>query len=109
MRQLLEELVVADAATGEGGANKPLAGKTVVFTGTLTQMGRAQAKALAINLGAKVGSSVSKATDYVVAGSEAGSKLAEAEKLGITVLDESAWQALVVGDSALESERILSG
>ncbi len=109
VRQLLEELVVADAATGEGGANKPLAGKTVVFTGTLTQMGRAQAKALAINLGAKVGSSVSKATDYVVAGSEAGSKLAEAEKLGITVLDESAWQALVVGDSALESERILSG
>ncbi len=109
VRQLLEELVVADAATGEGGANKPLAGKTVVFTGTLTQMGRAQAKALAINLGAKVGSSVSKATDYVVAGSEAGSKLAEAEKLGITVLDEAAWQALVVGDSALESERILSG
>ncbi|MFN8819649.1 MAG: NAD-dependent DNA ligase LigA [Holosporaceae bacterium] len=109
VRQLLEELVVADAATGEGGANKPLAGKTVVFTGTLTQMGRAQAKALAINLGAKVGSSVSKATDYVVAGSEAGSKLAEAEKLGITVLDEAAWQALVAGDSALESERILSG
>lgn len=98
VRQLLEELVVADAATGEGGANKPLAGKTVVFTGTLTQMGRVQAKALAINLGAKVGSSVSKATDYVVAGSEAGSKLAEAEKLGITVLDEAAWQALVVGD-----------
>jgi DNA ligase (NAD+) len=98
VRQLLEELVVADAATGDVGANKPLAGKTVVFTGTLTQMGRAQAKALAISLGAKVGSSVSKATDYVVAGSEAGSKLAEAEKLGITVLDEAAWQALVAGD-----------
>jgi DNA ligase (NAD+) len=98
VRQLLEELVVADAATGDVGANKPLAGKTVVFTGTLTQMGRAQAKALVISLGAKVGSSVSKATDYVVAGSEAGSKLAEAEKLGITVLDEAAWQALVAGD-----------
>jgi DNA ligase (NAD+) len=74
--------------------NAAIAGKTVVFTGTLTTMSRDEAKAGALALGAKVAGSVSKKTDLVVAGPGAGSKLAEAEKLGIPVIDEAAWRAL---------------
>ncbi|MSO74273.1 MAG: NAD-dependent DNA ligase LigA [Alphaproteobacteria bacterium] len=73
----------------------PVSGKTVVFTGTLVQMTRAEAKARAEALGAKVASSVSKKTDYVIAGAEAGSKLKEAEKLGVRVLSEDAWLKLI--------------
>ena len=68
-----------------------VAGMTIVFTGTLEQMTRDEAKARAIALGAKVAGSVSKNTDLVVAGPGAGSKLAEAEKLGVKVIDEEAW------------------
>ena len=75
----------------------PVSGKTVVFTGTLTQMTRVEAKARAETLGAKVASSVSKKTDYVITGSEAGSKLKEAEKLGVAVLSEDAWLKLIEG------------
>ena len=72
-----------------------VAGKTVVFTGSLEKMTRDEAKAMAERLGAKAAGSVSKKTDLVVAGPGAGSKLAEAKKLGITVLSEDEWLKLV--------------
>lgn len=75
--------------------DSPLAGKTLVFTGTLTHIGRKEAKTLAEALGAKVASSVSGKTDYVIAGSDAGSKLKEAAALGVTVLSEEAWMRLI--------------
>jgi DNA ligase (NAD+) len=72
----------------------PVAGKTVVFTGTLVVLTRGEAKAQAARLGAKVAGSVSKKTDYVVAGADAGSKLTKAKELGVTVLDEQEWLRL---------------
>ncbi len=71
-----------------------VAGKTVVFTGTLTLMTRGEAKAQAERLGAKVAGSVSKKTDYVVAGADAGSKLSKARELGVQVIDEEEWLRL---------------
>jgi DNA ligase (NAD+) len=68
-----------------------IAGKTVVFTGALEKMTREETRAMAERLGAKVAGSVSKKTDYVVAGPGAGSKLAEAKKHGVTVLTEDEW------------------
>jgi DNA ligase (NAD+) len=73
----------------------PVTDKTVVFTGTLEKMTRGEAKALAERLGAKVAGSVSKKTDYVIAGSDAGSKLTKARDLGVTVLTEDEWLQLV--------------
>ncbi len=73
----------------------PVSGKTVVFTGTLEQMTRAEAKAQAERLGAKVAGSVSKNTDYVVAGPGAGSKLKNAKDLGVEVLTEDEWRKLI--------------
>lgn len=72
----------------------PISGKTVVFTGTLTRMTRSEAKARAERLGAKVAGSVSKKTDYVIAGEEAGSKLAAARELGVEILSEEEWLSL---------------
>jgi DNA ligase (NAD+) len=75
--------------------DSPVAGKTVVFTGSLEKMTRDEAKAMAERLGAKVAASVSKKTDYVVAGADAGSKLAKAREAGVNVLTEDEWFALV--------------
>ena len=74
--------------------DSPIAGKTVVFTGSLEKMTRDEAKAMAERLGAKVAASVSKKTDYVVAGADAGSKLAKAREAGVNVLTEDEWFAL---------------
>jgi DNA ligase (NAD+) len=76
-------------------SDSPVAGKTVVFTGSLEQMTREEAKAMAERLGAKVAGSVSKKTDIVVAGPGAGSKLDKAKEFGVQVMDEDGWFALV--------------
>ena len=80
-------------------ADSPVAGKTVVFTGKLQRMTRQEAKARAEALGAQVSGSVSRATDYVVAGEDAGSKLKKAQTLGVHVLSEDAWLAVASGEA----------
>ncbi len=91
---LLREVEVQPLARVVAAAT-PVSGKTVVFTGTLTRVTRAEAKAQAERLGAKVAGSVSKKTDYVVAGAEAGSKLVTAQALGVSVLSEDDWLELI--------------
>jgi DNA ligase (NAD+) len=75
--------------------DSPVGGKTVVFTGALEKMTRDEAKAMAERLGAKVSGSVSKKTDYLVAGPGARSKLKDAQKHGVKVLSEDEWFKLV--------------
>uniref|UniRef100_UPI00260D13A2 NAD-dependent DNA ligase LigA n=1 Tax=Pelagibius sp. TaxID=1931238 RepID=UPI00260D13A2 len=84
-----------EAAPATAGGTSPVAGKTVVFTGSLETMTRSEAKAKAEALGAKVAGSVSKKTDYVVVGADAGSKAKKAESLGLTMLSEAEWQDLI--------------
>ncbi|MGB0748350.1 MAG: NAD-dependent DNA ligase LigA [Magnetospiraceae bacterium] len=96
-RQVLDDLaalltVEAVAAPAE---QSPIAGKSVVFTGSLVTMTRSEAKAQAEALGAKVAGSVSKKTDYVVVGTDAGSKEKKARDLGLTILSEEDWRALL--------------
>ncbi len=95
----LADLLEIEAAAAPASADSPVAGKTVVFTGTLEAMSRGEAKARAEALGAKVAGSVSKKTDYVVVGADAGSKARKAAELGVTTLDEQEWLALI-GQSA---------
>lgn len=75
--------------------DSPVSGKTVVFTGKMLRLGREEAKAQAEALGAKVAGSVSKKTDYVIAGEDSGSKLKKAAELGVTVLSEDEWMDLI--------------
>ncbi len=93
---LAEEVDVEELAP-PAGPTSPLAGKTVVFTGSLETMTRAEAKATAEARGAKVAGSVSAKTDYVVVGADAGSKARKAAELGVTVLSEAEWQELLGG------------
>jgi DNA ligase (NAD+) len=93
VERLTEEVTILDAEKPK--TNSAVAGKTIVFTGALEKMTRDEAKAMAERLGAKAASSVSKKTDYVVAGPGAGSKLAEARKHGVEVLTEDEWLKLV--------------
>ncbi len=92
--RLVAELEIQPAARPRTDGS-PVAGKTVVFTGTLERMTRAEAKARAEALGAKVAGSVSAKTDLLVAGPGAGSKAAKAEALGVEVIDEDGWHALI--------------
>ncbi len=94
IERLVPHLDVQDMAVADTSGS-PVAGKTVVFTGTLEQMTRAEAKARAEALGAKVSGSVSKKTDYVVTGPGAGSKAKKAAELGVTTLSEVEWLAMI--------------
>lgn len=98
-RQLVDDLraMLTVEAVDRPADASPVAGKTVVFTGTLERMTRHEAKARAEALGAKVAGSVSRKTDYLVAGPGAGSKLKKATELGVAVLDEQQWLDLIAG------------
>ena len=91
----LRDVITIEPAIPQAASDSPVAGKTVVFTGTLETLTRAEAKAGAEALGAKVAGSVSAKTDILVAGPGAGSKAAKAEALGVQTLDEAGWRALI--------------
>jgi DNA ligase (NAD+) len=92
---LARDVTVEDVAAPAGAASSPVAGKTVVFTGSLQTMTRHEAKARAEALGAKVAESVSRKTDYVVVGADAGSKAKKAAELGVNTMSEQDWLKLI--------------
>jgi DNA ligase (NAD+) len=92
---LSSALTIKDYEKPAGSSSSVLAGKTIVFTGSLTGMSRAEAKAKAENMGAKVAGSVSAKTDFVIIGEDSGSKADKARALGVTVWDEAAWQSVI--------------
>ena len=94
IEKLADQLNILDEILPDSNDNF-LSGKTLVFTGTLEQMSRSEAKSLAENLGAKVSGSVSAKTDLVIAGPGAGSKIKKAEELGVETLDETEWLSLI--------------
>ena len=94
LNELNQLLKIEDFIAPDIGDSK-IAGKTVVFTGTLLQTTRAEAKSKAENMGAKVAGSVSAKTDYVIAGDDAGSKLKKAKELNVTILSEQEWIDLI--------------
>ena len=100
--ELVGELDVQDMQRAD--TSSELAGKTLVFTGTLERTSRAEAKARAEALGAKVSGSVSAKTDLLIAGAAAGSKLKKAQALDVKVIDEAEWLALASGDTELQEE-----
>ncbi len=95
MDALAERLEIADAPPAAAGEAAALAGQVVVFTGTLASMSRPEARALAERHGARVTDSVTRNTNILVAGADAGSKARKAAELGVRVLDESAWRNLL--------------
>lgn len=97
VHDLLSEVTPEAATVSAAAATSPVAGKTIVFTGTLEKMTRDEAKARAEALGAKVSGSVSRKTDLVVAGPGAGSKLAKAREFEVEILTEDEWLALIEG------------
>lgn len=98
VERLTRQVRVLDVAAAP--TRSPIAGKTVVFTGALERMSREEAEALAERLGARAAGSVSRSTDYVIAGPGAGAKLGKARTLGVTVLSEADWFALIGGAPA---------
>ncbi|MBM3565325.1 MAG: NAD-dependent DNA ligase LigA [Alphaproteobacteria bacterium] len=94
---LAREVAVEDFVQPKAIKDSPIAGKTVVFTGTLTAMSRDEAKALAERMGAKVAGSVSAKTDLVVVGADAGSKAKKARELGVKTIDEDEWMKMAGG------------
>ncbi len=94
MDALLDEVTPEAVTAPTATAESRIKGKTIVFTGSLTRMSRAEAKARAEQLGAKVAGSVSKKTDLVVVGADAGSKAKKATELGVETVDEEGWLAL---------------
>ena len=95
LAELADLLTVEIDIPSEAETSSPVSGKTVVFTGTLERMTRAEAKARAETLGAKVSGSVSAKTDLVVAGPGAGSKAKKAAELGVTLLSEEEWLEMI--------------
>ncbi len=91
---LAKEVTVIDYEAPASASHSPITGKTIVFTGTLTEMSRSEAKARAEALGAHVAGSVSAKTDFVVVGAEAGSKAKKAAELGVTTLGEEEWMKI---------------
>ena len=93
--QLTKELTVDDYLSPKADTMSPISGKTIVFTGVLIRMGRSEAKARAETLGARVSGSVSAKTDILVAGDDAGSKAAQAQALGVKIINEQEWLELI--------------